>query len=178
MLPPSQLNQKLIGLVGQGWTEFDNPYTGFGLNYGDFDGVQRVNRAKSQTMMQTVSIDRLVAVRSCTFTKADFDKPMATRLLFPSVALTDTPDSGAGLTAIKANVRYLHKVLWKEDVPDTDAEVQRTLKLFTDTWADRATAPTRPVNCVYTNGNDANYTGRAWAAVIAYMLGDPKFLYE
>jgi hypothetical protein len=178
MLPPSQLNQKLIGVVGQGWSEFDNPYAGFGLNYGDFDGVQRVNRAKSQTMMQTVSIDRLVAVRSCTFAKADFDKPVATRLLFPSVALTDTPDSSAGLTAIKANVRYLHKVLWKEDVPDTDAEVQRTLKLFADTWADRATAPVRPVNCAYSNGNDANYTGRAWAAVIAYMLGDPKFLYE
>ena len=63
-------------------------------------------------------------------------------------------------------------------MPDTDAEVQRTLKLFTDTWADRATAPARPVNCTYNNGNDPNYTGRAWAAVLAYMLGDVKFLYE
>jgi hypothetical protein len=34
------------------------------------------------------------------------------------------------------------------------------------------------VACVYNNTNDANYTGRAWAAVLAYMLGDPQFIYE
>jgi hypothetical protein len=56
--------------------------------------------------------------------------------------------------------------------------VQRTLKLYTDVWGDRATAPAKPVNCSYNNGNDANYTGRAWSAVIAYMIGDAKFLYE
>jgi hypothetical protein len=178
MLAPSQLNQKLNGLVGQGWNEFDNPYTGFGLNYGDFDGNQRTNRAKSHTMMQSISIDRLVAVRSCTFTQADFNKPVADRLLFPAVALADTPANAAGLEAITQNVRHLHKWLWKEDVPATDAEVQRTVQLFSDVWADRANAPARPVNCAYNNNNDANYTGRAWAAVIAYMLGDPKFLYE
>ena len=178
MLPPSQLNQKLIGLVGQGWVEFDNPYAGFGLNYGDFDGNQRINRAKSHTMMQSISIDRLVAVRSCTFAQADFNKPVADRLLFPAVAMADTPAAPAGLEAITQNVRHLHKALWKEDLPATDPEVLRTVKLFSDIWADRATAPTRPVNCVYNNNNDAAYTGRAWAAVIAYMLGDPKFLYE
>jgi Protein of unknown function (DUF1588) len=178
MLTPQQLNQKLIGVVGQGWNEFDNPYTGWALNYGDFDGVNRVNRAKSHTMMQSIGIDRLVAVRSCAFTMGDFDKPVANRLLFPAVGLADTPANAAGLAAITQNVRHLHKVLWKEDLPETDGEVQRTLKLFTDTWADRASAPARPVNCAYNNGNDANYTGRAWAAVIAYMLGDAKFLYE
>jgi len=178
MLPPSQLQRKLVGLVGDGWTEFNNPYASWALNYGDFDGVARVNRAQSHTMMQTVTIDRLVAVRSCTFTKTDLDKPAASRLLFPQVMLSDTPATTAGLSAIAANVRYLHKWLWKEDVPETDTEVQRTLKLFTDTWADRAAAPARPVNCAYNNNNDPNYTGRAWAAVLAYMLGDVKFLYE
>ena len=178
MLPPSQLNQKMVGLLGQGWAEFDNPYVGMGLNYGDFDGNQRVNRAKAYTMMQTISIDRLASVRSCTFAMTDFNLPVADRKLFPAVALTDTPDSTTGREAIVQNVRHLHKVLWKEDVPATDAEVQRTVKLYTDIWGDRATAPARPVNCSYNNGNDASYTGRAWAAVLAYMIGDPKFLYE
>lgn len=178
MLAPSQLQRKMVGLVGDGWVEFNNPYASWALNYGDFDGVGRTNRAQSHTMMQTVTIDRLVAVRSCTFAKTDLDKPAASRLLFPQVTLADTPATTAGLAAITANVRFLHKWLWKEDVPESDAEVQRTLKLFTDTWADRATAPARPVNCVYNNGNDANYTGRAWATVLAYMLGDVKFLYE
>ena len=178
MLSPSQLNRKLTGLVGQGWAEFNNPYTGSALNYGDFDGVTRLNRAQSQTTMQTVTIDRLVAVRSCAFAKGDFDKPVIDRLLFTTASLADTPATAAGLANITANVRYLHKWLWKEDVPASDAEVQRTLKLFTDTWADRATAPARPVNCAYNNTNDPTYSGRAWAAVLAYMLGDVKFLYE
>ena len=178
MLPPSQLNQKLIGVVGQGWSEFDNPFTGWALNYGDFDGVFRVNRAKSHTMMQSIGIERLVATRSCAFTKGDFDKPMGNRLLFPFVTLADTPDATAGKAAITQNIRHLHKALWKEDLPDTDVELQRTVKLFTDTWADRTTAPARPVNCAYNITNDPSYTGRAWAAVLAYMLGDVKFLYE
>ncbi len=178
MLTPAQLNRKLLGLAGQTWNEFDNPYRGWALNYGDFDGNQRTTRAKSHTMMQGVSVARLAAVKSCSITKADFDKPVASRLLFPAVALTDTPDSASGQAAILANVRHLHKALWKEDLPATDAEVQRTLKLFNEVWGDRLAALARPVDCAYNAGNDAAYTGRAWSAVMAYMLGDPKFLYE
>jgi hypothetical protein len=178
MLSPSQLNRKLVGVVGQGWVEFNNPYTGWALNYGDFDGMGRTSRAQSHTMMQTVTIDRLVATRSCNFAQGDFAKPAAQRLLFPLVTLNDTPASAGGPAAIAANVRLLHKVLWKEDVAESDPEVQRTLKLFNDTWADRATAPAKPVNCVYNNTNDPTYSGRAWAAVLAYMIGDVKFLYE
>jgi hypothetical protein len=178
MLSPAALNRKLTGLVGLGWADFNNPYTGFALNYGDFDGIGRTKRAQSHTMMQTITADRMVAVRSCTFAQNDFGKAATDRLLFPLVAMADTPATAAGLANITANVRHLHKWLWKEDVPETDTEVQRTLKLFTDTWADRAAAPARPVNCAFNQNNDPNYTGRAWAAVLAYMLGDVKFLYE
>jgi hypothetical protein len=94
------------------------------------------------------------------------------------VALTDTPATPAGLAKITENARYLHNWLLKENLPADHAEVQRTVKLFTDVWNDRATAPTRPVNCGLTASNDANYTGRAWAAVVAYMIGDAKFLFE
>jgi hypothetical protein len=178
LLTPTQLNVKLAGLVGQPWTEFNNPYAGLALNYGDFNAIDRISRAKSYTMMQAVTIDRLAATRSCALTQADFAKPAATRLLFPNVTLNDTPATPAGRDAIVANVRHLHRWLWKEDAPATDAEVQRTVKLFEDVWADRATPPARSVACAYNNTNDPNYTGRAWAAVLAYMIGDPKFLYE
>jgi len=176
LLIPAQLNLKLASLVGQTWTEFANPYAGLALTYGNFDGKTRTTRAKDYTMMQAITIDRLVATRSCAIAKADFDKAAASRLLFPSVMLTDTPATAPD--AIAANLRYLHKWLWKQDVPVTDPEVQRTVKLLTDVWNDRASAPAKPVACVYNDGNDPNYTGRAWAAVLAYMLGDPQFLYE
>ena len=156
----------------------ERPNFCFGLNYGDFDGINRTKRGQEHTMMQSIAIDRLVATRSCSFTQNDFNKTQSTRLLFPAVALTDTPASAAGQAAIQANIKHLHKWLWKDDVPVTDAEVQRTYQLFTSIWSDRATAPARPVNCAYNNNNDPNYTGRTWAAVLAYMLGDPKFLYE
>lgn len=178
MLTPSQLQTKFVSLLGQPWTDFNNPYAGNGVNYGNFDGVNRIERAKEYTMMQATVMDRFVATRSCAITQADFAKTAATRLLFPNVTMTDTPATQAGLDAITQNVRYLHKALWKEDVPTTDAEVQRTVKLFTDVWADRATAPVRPTTCAFNNTNDANYTGRAWAAVIAYMVEDAKFLFE
>jgi hypothetical protein len=178
MLNPVHLNRKLTSLVGQNFTDFNNPYAGFGLNYGDFDGINRTQRAQEHTMMQSIAIDRLVATRSCSFTQNDFNKAQATRLLFPKVALADTPATAAGAAAIQDNIKYLHKWLWKEDVAVSDAEVQRTYKLFNDVWADRANASARPVNCAYNNTNDPNYTGRTWAAVVAYMLGDPKFLYE
>lgn len=178
LLTPVQLNLKLAGLVGQPWTEFNNPYAGLALSYGDFDAIDRLTRAKSYTMLQAVTIDRLASTRSCALAQADFGRAAASRLLFPSVTLNDTPATQAGRDAIVANARHLHKWLWKEDVAATDSELQRTVKLFEDVWASRATAPVRPVACGFNNTNDPNYTGRAWAAVLAYMLGDPKFLYE
>jgi hypothetical protein len=178
MLNPVHLNRKLTALVGQNFTDFNNPYAGFGLNYGDFDGINRTKRAQEHTMMQSIAIDRLVATRSCSFTQNDFNKTQASRLLFPKVTLADTPATATGAAAIQDNIKYMMKSLWKDDVPVTDAEVQRTYQLFNAVWADRGTAPARAVNCAYNNTNDPNYTGRAWAAVVAYMLGDPKFLYE
>ena len=178
MLNPSHLNRKFMAIVGQTVTEFNNPFAGFALNYGNFNGVERTKRPQEFTMLQNIAMDRVVALRSCGFTMNDFNKTAATRLLFPNVALNDTPGTAAGAVAIQANIKYLHKALWKEDVPVSDAEVQRTYALFTRVWADRTTASARPTTCSYNNTNDPNYTGRAWATVVGYMLADPKFLFE
>ena len=176
LLIPSQLNLKLGNVAGQTWSEFAAPYSGLALTYGTFDGNTHTARAKDYTMMQSLTIDRLEATRSCAIALADFNKPSGSRMLFPDVTLADTPASN--LAAITANVRYLHNWLWKQDVPATDPEVQRTVQLFTDVWNDRANVPSTSVACAFNSGNDALYTGRAWAAVLAYMLGDPQFLYE
>ncbi len=178
LLTPGQLQRKLVALVGSGYQGFNNPFAGEALNYGNFNGNDRAVRAKDYTMMQTTTMDRVTASRSCNLVQTDFGRAAGSRLLFPLVALTDTPATPAGAEAIRRNIGHLHKWLLKEDLPLTDAEITRTYQLFSDVWADRATAPTRPTTCVYNNTNDPNYTARAWAAVIAYMLGDPKFLFE
>jgi hypothetical protein len=178
MLNPVHLNRKLTALVGQNFADFNNPYAGFGLNYGNFNGIERTTRPNEHTMLQSIAMDRLVATRSCAFVQNDLAKSQGARLLLRTATLDDTPATPAGQAAIQANIQHLHKWLWKEDVSVSDAEVQRTYRLFQAVWADRATAPTRPVNCAYNNTNDPNYTGRAWATVVAYMLGDPQFLFE
>ena len=179
MLSPRLLNAKLMSLTGVSWNQFTNPYAGQALNYGNFDGgLNRPNRANEYTMVQTMIADRMMAELSCSIVMTDFNKASANRLLLAGVTMTDSPATAAGEAAIAATIKNLHKSLLREDLPVTDAEVQRTLGLFKAVWADRATAPTRPTNCAYNNTNDPNYTARSWAAVIGYMIGDQKFLFN
>jgi hypothetical protein len=176
LLSPSALNRKLVGVVGKGWAEFNNPYKAQGLAYGDFDANFKTNRANSFNMMQQVTLDRMLAKYSCEITKSDMDKKAVVRKLFPKVELATTPVNGSN--DILQNIIHLHKVLWKEERTAADAEVQATLALFNSVLANKNGASSSAL-CGYSAGNkDASDTGRAWAAVIAYMLGDFKFLYE
>lgn len=179
MLNPAQVNRKLLALTGRTFSQFNNALSAQAQNYGNFDGgLNRNERANEYTMVQTMVSDRMMSEMSCGIVQADFNKATATRILFADIALTDTPANAAGEAAIQQKIKFLHNWLLKEDLAVTDAEVQRTYALFRAVWSDRATPPTRPVNCAYNNNNDPNYTGRAWSAVIAYMIGDSKFLFE
>lgn len=178
MLSSAHLQRKLQALLGVGYSGFNLPHAGRGLLYGNFDGDNNTVRTKDHTILQTSTIDNLVSVLSCSAAQTDFGKAITNRLLFPSAALTDTPANAAGQNAIRQNIRHLHKWLLKEDLAANDPEIDRTYNLFVNIWNGRATAAPKPLTCVLNNTNDANYTGRAWAAVIAYLVGDPKFLFE
>ncbi len=177
MLNPSHLQRKLVALLGRGYPGFNEPYLGRGLDYGDFNGRGRRERANSHTTLQTSVMDNLTVSLSCSVVRDDFARTNGTRLLVPTVSFTDTPASTGGATAIVENIRYLHKWLLKEDLAANDPEIQRTYKLFQDVWNDRNASSESSV-CIYNNGNDPNYVGRSWAAVVAYLVGDPKFLFE
>lgn len=178
LLTPASLQRKMQSTLGVTYAGFNNPYAGDGLNYGDFNGVDRINRAKDFTMMQTTTTDRIASSLSCNIVQSDFNRAAASRLLFPTVTMNDTPATTAGADAIVQNVRHLHRWLLKENLPATDAEILRTVGLFNAVWADRATAPVKATNCGLNNTNDANYTGRAWAAVVSYLIRQPQFLFE
>jgi hypothetical protein len=179
LLNPAALNRKLMALTGVAWNQFNNPYAGQALNYGNFDGgLNRPFRASEYTMVQTMIADRMMAELSCNIVMTDMNKASANRLLFAGVTLNDTPATPAGEAAILATIKGMHKSLLKEDLPVTDAEIQRTYGLYKAVWGDRATPPRNPTNCAYNAGNDPNYTARSWAAVVGYMIGDQKFLFE
>jgi len=183
MLSPAQINRKLQALTGRTFGQFNNVLSAQAQNYGNFDGgLNRNERANEYTMIQTMLSDRMMSEMSCGIVQADFARATATRLLFADIALTDTPATPAGEAAIQQKIKFLHSWLLKEDLAVTDSEVQRTYALFRSVWDDRA-APPRPANCAY-NNYTANATGaqhqvgRAWAAVVAYLIGDSKFLFE
>jgi hypothetical protein len=178
LLLPAQLNLKLQGLTGQSFSAFSNPYAGAALNYGDFDGRTRQTRMKSYTMIQTTTAERMAVTTACNAAMNDFNQMARVRTLFPDVELTTTPADTAGQAAIVQNIQFLHKTLLKEDLPAADAEIQRTYQLFMDIWNDRANKSANQVACAFNDGNDPNYTGRAWSAILVYMIGDDKFLYE
>ena len=129
MLNPAALNRKLLSVTGMAWNQFNNPYAGQALNYGNFDGgLNRMARANEYTMVQTMIADRMMSELSCNIVMTDFDKPTANRLLFSGVTLTDTPANATGDAAIQADDQATcTRSLWKEDLPVTDAEVQRTV---------------------------------------------------
>jgi hypothetical protein len=177
LLNPGALQRRFLSVTGVSWNQFNNPYAGQAINYGNFDGgLNRPNRANEYTMVQTMIADRAMAELSCSIVMTDMNKASTTRLLFAGVTLTDTPTSNEA--AILQTIKSLHKQLLLEDLATTDAEVQRTYGLYKAVWMDRATAPTRPTACAYNNNNDPNYTARSWAAVVGYMIGDRRFLFN
>jgi hypothetical protein len=177
MLLPTQINAKLQSTTGVGFDGFKDNYTSAGLTFGDFNAVTRLNRAKDYTMLQVSVMDNVAWSKSCEIVAKDFQRERASRLLFSHVTADDTPATPQGRQAIVANIRHLHRNLLKEDFAADHPEIQRTLKLYTDIWNDRANNQGRGSTCSL-NFADPQYTRRAWAGVVAYMLGDVEFIFE
>ena len=103
------------------------------------------------------------------------------------------------IAAIKKNIQFLHALVLGEDLAPDDPEIERTYKLFYDTWKEgsaKVTAKTISEGMVGscrarqnpftrqdlpTNErleNDKSYVVRSWMAVMTYLLSDYRFLYE
>ncbi|MGH6611372.1 MAG: hypothetical protein ACRECQ_14075, partial [Burkholderiaceae bacterium] len=176
LLSAARLNRKFVGLLGSAYDQFNNPFAGAALAYTNFDGIAQKTIQQDFTSSQ-VSVSDGAALRNvCRWTAQDFARPVATRLLFPNVTMTDTPANKAGSDKILANIVFLFEHLWNQRVSTTDPEVQRMYQLMVDVYNDRANVSTRPLNCELNNGNDASYAGRMWSIGLLYMVGDTAFL--
>jgi len=100
---------------------------------------------------------------------------------------------------IKETIVYLHEHILGEKLAVGDEEVQRTYDLFLETWREGKDkmavdelSSNLPGPCQITQdpltgedlpeeeqvADDSSYTGRAWMAVLTYLLSDYQFLYE
>ena len=98
MLNPAALNRKLLSVTGVAWNQFNNPYAGQALNYGNFDGgLNRMVRANEYTMVQTMIADRMMSELSVHHRDDGLQQADGhTRCCSPAVALTDTPANATG----------------------------------------------------------------------------------
>ncbi|MBT9556072.1 MAG: DUF1588 domain-containing protein [Myxococcales bacterium] len=175
------------------------------LFYGGIDSDQVTQRITDPSGMMAAVQERMANEVACRAVSQDFARPAWERRLFPQVERGYQPVDANGfevpkaIEAIRENIRTLHQRLLGETLPPGHEELEATWQLWHDTWeAGRAdvAAGTQSASlsstCAATKdwwtgatvpaewavSKDDAYTVRAWTAVVAYLLTDPRFLYE
>jgi hypothetical protein len=179
--------------------------------YGGIDSNDVVKRVTSPNGIMANIGERMANEMSCIATPRDMWKPQGERMLFPFVETTFEPEDKNGfpvapaVEAIKKNIQHLHKQILGESLPANHPEIERTYKLFLETYREgvkgmtssdemvQAQYPTYlPWPCQVHNDywtrtelpdedkltEDPNYVIRSWMTVVTYLLSDYQFLYE
>lgn len=173
--------------------------------YGGIDSDDVTRRiTEPNGVMANIQL-RMASEVGCLVTPRDFTRPAGDRILFPFVEPTYAPEDENGFPIprvqeeIRRNIRHLHDRLLGEKLAPGSAEEEATFALFLDVWREGSTAVRngeasadleghcRP-NFDFESGEglpnerhfnrDANYTVRAWSAVVTYLLADWRFLYH
>lgn len=189
LLTPEQLNRKVLSVMGFDW-RYGNTNAleeVYNLIYGGIDSVGITDRATDLTTLMSAVVTTLANEASCSITNNDFSKPIAQRLLFPMVELSnELQESEAD---IRENIQYLHHRLLGEDLAIDSVEVSATYSLFEEVLLSRLSSDKGPAVsstselCILENvanpiSNDSNQTLRSWAAVINYLMRDYHFIHE
>jgi hypothetical protein len=179
LLTPEELDRRIRAVAGGGYS-WQGPNSNGGLRsrhyllYGGIDSDEVTERTTTTTSLMDGVQERIANQVACERVADDLYNA---GLLFPTADETDTPDNGAGETAIRTNLVHLHKYLLGEEHGVNDAEVNATYQLFVDVRNLGNTAI--PSQCRGGGGGtDSNGTVLPWMAVVTYLLTDYQFLYE
>ena len=209
---PEDLDRRLVALLGHSWAEIAPNGTAhdvgprylrranlFKLSYGgtdqSIDGVKVRQRLPSSITARVV--ERMALMMSCIATSRDFDKPVASRLLFPHVQAALVPSGNATAAdqqPILRNLQHLHERLLGERLALDSPELLATYTLLSQARTDftssgagmRLARPCANDVDVVTGQavtpagtvNDPQFVVRAWQTVIAYLLMDYRFITE
>lgn len=180
LITPEELNRKVSEITGVNY-EWRGPNSNSGLLgrhrllYGGIDSDDVTLRITEPTSLVDGIQERISNQVACERVAADLNN--ANGILFPFVDATDVPDGGAGETAIRQNIQFLHRHILGEDPALNDPEIESTYQLFLDVRAQGETAI--PSQCRGGGSStDVNGTVIPWMAVVTYLLADFRFLYE
>ncbi len=179
LLTPEELNRKISDITGTNY-EWRGPNSNSGLLgrhrllYGGIDSEDVILRTTEPTSLIDGIQERIANQVACQRVANDLYNGGA---LFPFVDATDIPDGGAGESAIRQNIQFLHRRILGEDLAPNDAEIDDTYQLFVDVRAAGESAIQS--QCRGGGGStDNNGTVIPWMAVVTYLLADYRFLYE
>jgi cytochrome c553 len=206
LLTPEALNRKIVAVTGVHWRKYwdwQKPNQDWladpamQLMFGGIDSDTIVERLSSVSGIMANAVQRMATETACLAVPYDFSLPPEKRALMAGVRIDEVPESGghavdASAQHIRAGIQALHERLLGERLTATDPEVEATWQLFLETWRDGMASGQRRQWLRYPCGlnpydgtklpdsiqSDPDYTVRAWTAVVAYLLSDPRFLYE
>lgn len=173
--------------------------------YGGIDSDGITKRLAAMNGMMANIAERMAFDVSCRTVSRDLSLDMGDRRLLPMVQSTFVPLTPEGFevpeaeTAIRQNIQYLHAHVLGESLAIDDPEIDATYELWYALWQQNRAAIAAgtlsgdlPGTCQSTvnfftgeslpTGRrvtaDRDGTIRAWMGVMAYLLGDSRFLHE
>lgn len=219
-ITPEQLHRKVWAVMGYPWRPRAFEDGGWSADYllmrdqyrmlyGGIDSNDVVKRITTPNGIMANIAERMANEMACGVVPREFWKAPEDRVLFPLVELTFEPEDKNGfpvepaVKAIKKNIQYLHERILGEKLPDGHPEIERTYKLFLDTYREGVKGMSDPaVKDKYPESlegacqvrsdywtrtelpdeekltQDPNYVIRSWMTVTTYLLSDYQFLYE
>lgn len=195
------------GFTGRANLLSDGNREGYRILFGGIDSENTTQRITDPSGIMANVVERMGLEVGCQLVNGEMSLPVEQRRWLKNSSMTTEPKDANGyevpeaVKAIKSDIQFLHEKLLGEKLDITDPEIDRSYKLFVSVWENGKSnvvpsgidgAGSFPGECQlgfnYQTGaalpdeqilrDDSLYTGRAWAAVMAYMLTDFNFVYE
>jgi len=204
LVTPESLARQIPAVTGVRWVRYDRldilP-TDYNILYGGIDSDNVVKRLTVPNALIANVGQRMANEVSCSSVAWDLMKPQAQRLLFPFIEVSQVPEDDNGFAVpasvdnIRKNIQHLTKQFWGDRIDASDPEIDRTYKLFLETFRELHAAKNTglPYECqglwdqntgaslpMTMRGptDDKYFTIRSWMAVISYMMLDWRYLYQ
>ncbi len=192
---PRRLNAKLLAVTGR-TLEGDVQYDGWGnsrqtlirsylsLLDGNFSGSKVVQPTTNPSGVMVRVTTATASQVACQLVASTFSQVSGARAVLAAVEPTDTPDSPNGIARIEAAIADIYARLLGSDVAagaSLEADRKDALALFESVLGSGRQAGDTSLPQACQSGSvtgDPQYTLKAWMAVVALALSDPRVVLE
>ena len=190
---PDVLNTKLLATTGMTLYSSGGQFNGWGwLNQplvreyegllGGVDAMAGVTLPNYSATGLMVRISTTTASQvACQLVASEFDAAPAARHLLAGVDPNVLPDNAAHVAQIKSSIAAVYQWVTGATAAEVQANLNDAYDIFTSSIAADAGANDSSLPSACQHGSitqDPTHTVRAWIAVMAYILSDPRLVQE